>query len=250
MSSFTLRRTVVRVFNLLFILAFVLATASLHAASAEVYLTYDFPNIVWQETEKQGFAIFDRGEEIGEVNVWIKQIEYFDQTAYMIEYIEDSGEYQERTVTKVAGLGLKPLAVTKRIEVGEDVWYYEANYTSEELVMSYTTPDDPFKKRMSMTGGIDFYAAEALPYMLRNLQFAEDDMYTLTLLGVETMHLQSAIIEVTGEEIVEVPSGIYDCWKVEIRMGGITYEAWYSKKQPQFLIKYYFGKEMGMKNHT
>jgi hypothetical protein len=101
-----------------------------------------------------------------------------------------------------------------------------------------------------MTGGIDFYASEALPYMLRNINFVEGDYYKFDLLAVESMHFQSAIIEVVGEEIVEVPSGVYDCWKVEIRMAGVTYEAWYAKKQPQFLIKYYFGKEMGKKNHT
>jgi hypothetical protein len=219
-------------------------------AAGKVYITYDFPNMVWKELEKQGFAVFDRGEEIGEADVWIKEIEFLDQSAYMVEYIETSGEYKERTVAKVTGIGLKPLAVTKRIEIGEDIWYYEGNYTGGQLVVSYTTPQNPYKETMSMTSGIFFYPAEILPFMLRNLVFVEGDIYTFTLLGVETMHLQSAIVEVRGEEIVEVPSGIYDCWKVEIRVGTTKYEAWYSKKQPQFLIKYYFGKEMGMKNHT
>ena len=230
-------------------LLMLLAISSIQV-SGEVHLSYDFPNIIWQDLEKQGFAVFDRGEEIGEVNVWIKRIEYFDQTAYMIEYIEESEGYKERTVTKVAAQGLQPLASTKRIEIGEDVWFYEANYTSDQIELSYTTPENPYKRKMSMTGGIDFYSGEVLPYMLRNLEFAVNDIYTFTLLGLETMHLQSAIVEVVGEEIIQVPSGVYDCWKVEIRQGGVTFEAWYSKKQPQFLIKYYFGKELAMKNHT
>ena len=140
--------------------------------------------------------------------------------------------------------------MTKRIVIGEDVWYYEGSYAGKQLEVSYSTPENPYKRKMSMTAGVDFYPAEVLPYILRNLDFATDDIYTFTLLSVESMHFQSAIVEVIGEEIVEVPSGVYDCWKVEIRMGGTTFEAWYSKKQPQFLIKYYFGKEMGMKNHT
>ncbi len=229
--------------------ALLLALAAL-PSSADVYMNYNFPNILWQELEKEGFAITDRGAEVGDAEVWIKEIEFFDQTAYMVEYIENSGDYKEHTVAKVSGIGLKPLAVTKRIEIGEDIWYYEGNYTGDQLVVSYTTPENEFKESMSMTAGVDFYSAEILPYMLRNLEFKTGDMYTFTLLGVEAMHLQSAIVEVVGEEIVEVPSGVYDCWKVEIRMGNTTYEAWYSKKPPQYLIKYYFGKEMGMKNHT
>ena len=228
------------------------------SATAKVYTTYEFPHMVWKDAEKQGFAISDRGLEVGEAELWIKEIEYFDQTAYMVEYREQDWDpkdnsiitYKEDTVTKISGIGLKPLAVTKRIEIGEEIWYYEGNFTGDQLVVSYTTPQNPFKDKMSMSAGVDFYSAEVLPYMLRNLDFAAGDLYTFTLLGVEDLHLQSAIVEVKGEEIVEVPSGVYDCWKVDIRMGGMTYEAWYSKKQPQFLIKYYFGKEMGMKNHT
>jgi len=235
--------------SFLIVLAILLGVASLPAA-AKVYITYDFPNMVWKDLEKQGFAISDRGQEVGEAEIWIKEIEYFDQTAYMIEYKEQSGDYKEHTITKVSGIGLKPLAVTKRIEIGQDIWYYEGNFTGEQLVVSYTTPENPFKEKRSMTSGVDFYSAEILPYMLRNLEFAVGDLYTFTLLGVEAMSFQSAIVEVKGEEIVEVPSGVYDCWKLDIRMGGVTYEAWYSKKEPQFLIKYYFGKEMGMKNHT
>lgn len=232
------------------VLLLMFVTISSIPAVGEVHLDYDFSNVLWTDMEKQGFAVFDRGAEIGEVNVWIKEIEYCDQTAYMIEYIEETEGYKERTVTKCTGIGLLPLAVTKRIEIGEDIWFYEANYTSGQLELSYTTPENPYKQRMSMSGGIKFYSGEVLPYMLRNLEFVVGDIYTFTLLGVETMHLQSAIVEVMREEIVEVPSGVYDCWKVEIRLGGVTYEAWYSKKQPQFLIKYYFGKEIAMKNHT
>lgn len=220
------------------------------SAGGDVYTKYTFPNIVWTDQEKEGFAIFDRGAQIGDAEVWIKEIEYFDQTAYMIEYIENSDDYTERTVTKVSANGLKPLAVTKRIEIGDDVWYYEANYTGDMIQLSYQTPENPYKEKMSMSAGLDFHSSEILPYMLRNLTFKTGDLYTFTLLGAETMHYQSAIVEVMGEEIVEVPSGVYDCYKIEIRQAGVTYEAWYSKKPPQYLIKYYFGKEMGMKNHT
>jgi hypothetical protein len=228
----------------------ILAVAQLPAGAKVYNMNYDFPNVVWQDLEKQGFSITDRGTEVGSADMWIKEIEYFDQTAYMLEYIEDSNNYKERTVVKVSGIGFQPLSVTKRIEIGDDVWYYEGNFTGDKIVVSYTTPENQFKQQMSMPLSMKFFSAEVLPYMLRNLKFEEGDIYSFIVFGVEDRHLQSAIVEVTGDEIVEVPSGVYDCWKVEIRMGGFTYEAWYSKKPPQFLIKYYFGKEMGMKNHT
>lgn len=45
-------------------------------------------------------------------------------------------------------------------------------------------------------------------------------------------------ITITEKEQVEVPAGLFDCWKLELKVPGQRQYVWYSVDSPHYLVKY------------
>lgn len=85
----------------------------------------------------------------------------------------------------------------------------------------------------------------------RGLEFEEGNLFTTMMLDPSTLTFQTPIITVVGKEIVPVPAGIYDCWKVEYRIKGVSEYAWYAVKDTRIVAQYEVGNRVWrLKKHS
>ncbi|HYE78898.1 MAG TPA: hypothetical protein VEI97_13010, partial [bacterium] len=78
----------------------------------------------------------------------------------------------------------------------------------------------------------------------RGLVFEEGAMFSSTLLDPDRLSFQTPFIQVVGTEIVTVPAGIYDCWKVEFKMGGQVHRAYYAIKNTRIVAQLETGERV------
>lgn len=85
----------------------------------------------------------------------------------------------------------------------------------------------------------------------RGLEFEEGNLFTTMMLDPVNLSFRTPIITITGREVIPVPAGIYECWKVEHRISGVSEFAWYAVKDPRIIAQYEAGNRIWrLKKHS
>ena len=84
----------------------------------------------------------------------------------------------------------------------------------------------------------DAYDNDEIIFLLRALPFEEGYQATYTNIVAATAQMPKVTVNITGKEQVQVPVGLFDCWKLELGAAGQQQYAWYSVDSPHYLVKY------------
>lgn len=80
-----------------------------------------------------------------------------------------------------------------------------------------------------------------LPLLLlagRGLEFEEGNLFTTPMLDPGALSFITPVITVKEREVIPVPAGLYECWKVEFKLGREVEHAWYAVKDPRIIAQY------------
>jgi len=240
----------------LFAFLIVLLGLSSAPVQAEVFMDYSFPNgVVWQIAGFEVYDILQRGENIGQARVDYKQITMLDQPAYRViwhqSWTEEGSTYQIDVDSKMLKSGLAVLMSTHSEKVGDQEWRYEGNYTGENMSIGAYYPGDPQRYEYAMNRTGRYADADILPFLFRNIPFAERNFVTFTTIDISSQTFFTPIAMVTGSEVVDTGATQYDCWVANVSSPSGGFTAWYSKSDKHYLVKVRYGdRELVLNHHS
>ena len=230
---------------------FMLGFTVISTAIGEVHTMYEFNSEYLPPNERIDYEITSLDPKMnGKATITIKKIVQFDLDMLLIRSESTMGETDnEKWDVKILREDLTPFMFELTTQKGERISNFTGAISGKEVTISVrATGQEP--KEIIFSKGSNFYISTMMPYLLRNLTFQAGDWYTFNMLQVEKGQFTTPIVQVKDKEIVEVPAGMYECWKVSIKIGGNQNWAWYSVKEPHYLIRYqYPEKELKMSRH-
>jgi hypothetical protein len=223
-------------------------------ARSEVFMDYTFPDgVLWDVGGFEVYDILQRGEIVGTARVDYSEITMMDQPAYRLRWTQSwtaaDKEYETTIDSKMLGADLSVVMSNRSDQVGDEETRYEGNFSGENLTIGIYFPDDAERYEYSMNRTGDYRDAGILPFLFRNIPFADRNFVTFTVIDLVSQSFYTPIATVTGSEVVETPTTQYDCWVVGISRpeGGLT--AWYSKSDNHYLVKIRDGDREIVLNH-
>jgi AcrR family transcriptional regulator len=106
----------------------------------------------------------------------------------------------------------------------------------------FNSPEYKFKKRIKLTGL--YYDHNTLPYLLRTYPFESNEniKFTMVLDGSLGLPIGPYGFEIKnlGAEMVKVPAGDFNCFKLEITPVGFDisrFYYWYPVEEPRYMVK-------------
>lgn len=237
--------------NILFMLSLFAGICISMPADAEVFSMYQFTSDYLPLNERIDYEIKALDSDLnGEAAITIKKITYLDRDMLLIRYQGTEGEFiKEEWEVKLLKDDLSPFHFEYTTEKEKYTSDYTGSFSGKQVTINVRSTDqEPME--IIFSKGSRFYLSMMLPYLLRNIECETGDWYTFNMLRIEEGKFITPIVQVKDREIIEVPAGMYDCWKVSIKLAGKQQWAWYSCKAPHYLIRYQFpDKELNMKRH-
>lgn len=182
-----------------------------------------------------------RGSEWSEQ--WVKASEM--RTNGNDEYqFEESDKSGGRTVIRVRADDWRPLMI-----VGCDVagnQNFRIDY--QEQTVRFEIPDRKLHKSVKLKG--DYYDFHSTAYLFRAYPFGSGRKIGFNLVmdgrGGSPVGGFGMVVQEVGRETVQVPAGSFDCYKLEMGLGGMAgsfaagfkFYFWYTADEPHFLVKY------------
>ena len=132
---------------------------------------------------------------------------------------------------------LKPWGFTRHVTTTTGTQTLELTFDKGQIHQQVTGPGS-VKSSREITNSGQFLLMPLLFLAGRGLVFEEGNLFTSLLLNPDSLSLQTPIITISGKEVVPVPAGIYECWKVEYKLGQNTEWGYYAVKNPRLVVKY------------
>jgi hypothetical protein len=145
---------------------------------------------------------------------------------------------QQSSRLEVEADSFKPIHCWRKISVmGES----DVTYSSGHAWVKTTGKDDA--REIDLNGVV--YDNEEVIQLVRRLPLAADYKTTLSIFnGMGGGNWGWIVVEVTGQETVEVPVGSFACYKVELSAVHTTF--WYSTDAHHYLVKFEGGGVIGV----
>lgn len=178
----------------------------------------------------------------------LKKAEYKGVDAYIVNVEWENGV---RSVGVISFPGGRPLLIQDYGANGEKT--KEVEYINGQVHFTFLG-----KKKTVNLSGENYYDLNTLALVFRTFPFGQGAKVDFQVVmdgtrgsphGAFSMYIQE-----TGREWVTVPAGVYDCYKLEMGVGGFAgvfargyrYYFWYTAEEPHFLVRYEEKKERGI----
>jgi hypothetical protein len=248
-SKYLLPIHLIRSFILVMLLWITIGGANI---SAEIHPMYEFKPLFMPHNELIEYTITSLQKEMnGEASISIRKIKQLDMDVLLVRYDGTEGKTgKEKWEAKLKYSDLTPVTFDRTLDQGENSMQVNGSFSGETITINLrSTGQDP--REILFSRGSKFHLSMMVPYLLRNIDCVTGDWYTFNMLVVEDGRFTTPIIQIKEKEVIECPAGLYDCWKVSIKIGENQHWAWYSVKEPHYLIRYqYPDKELVMKRHS
>ena len=158
--------------------------------------------------------------------------------------LQQSFEIPEENITDEVSVSvnidtLRPLAVARVIDGPEGKRECEASYSERRVVIDQKAGQDERKDELDVPP--EHYESWSDLFLWRTIEFFEGnevkyvDVLSCSLAKPD---LLSIVLKVKKIEEVTVPAGTFQAWKLEIRSGGRTQQAWYADDARRTLVRY------------
>jgi AcrR family transcriptional regulator len=161
--------------------------------------------------------------------------------SYHMEKVEEDGA---RTIAITEKANWRPQLVQKFTAAGEKV----TEITYGEGWVQFDLKEEGIRRRVNLSG--EYYDFSTLAFLLRAYPFGRKEKITFRLVmdgsGGSPQNAVVMYLQVVKQEEVTVPAGTFDCFKLEMGIGGMAgifaakyrYYFWYPVTEPRFLVKY------------
>ncbi len=193
--------------------------------------------IPWAVPETATYRLMDGKDEIGSGVLTI------EQQGENLLFSQKFDIPKEKITDEVAVVAdaetLSPSSVTRRISGPEGDRTCQATYQGRTVTVEQKSKEGQRTDRLNVP--VRSYDTWTDLFLWRTLAFEDgfevrySDVLSCSLAKPDVL---SVVLKVKGREIVEVPAGRFDAWRLEIRSGGGTQKAWYEVDPPHRLVRY------------
>lgn len=231
------------------LLACVIGLLSTPAVDAKAYTNYAFPpDQSFPTPDKLVYDIVIPGkagdERQGDGTFVTKKITTGPYPKLQINYsgTEPGGQALNWTAFLDAKT-LKPWGFNRTFTDERGVEHLDLEFAEGQIKQTLTQINgETINRQLNNVG--DFTLLPVLMLAGRGLIFEEGSMFTSTLLDPDRLSFATPFISIVGKELVTVPAGIYDCWKVEYKMSGQVHRAYYAVKNPRIVAQLETGERV------
>ena len=214
--------------------ALVLAGA---CAQAEPLVVQDIVSTIpWPDQERAEYILLDRdsGDEEGSgvLSVTRKDGQFELQLRF-----ESEGDSDE-SVVLVDAITLKPASVRREFRSEDEVIVITGDYDPEAGIVQIIEIRDGNEREIPLRLEEPYYNNDESLFLWRTIPFEEGYKASYNTVLVNRAGLTLITVEVVGKEEVTVPAGVFQAWRVEIRIGDVRQVAWYADTPEHLLLQY------------
>jgi hypothetical protein len=203
-------------------------------------------SIPWKVGEETSYSILDDGDEL--LGTGVLRIDQEDGRLRLSQHYQNP-DFDDRSSVLVDAETLKPVE-GDRVITGEDgVLRIEVHYSGGIVEIERTATDEKGKEEQRVDRldvpehaydtGASLFLWRTIPMQL-DYRVAYNSMATAV---VGKSQENRVTLRVLPQETVEVPAGIFQAWRLEVRApGGVKQTAWYSTDSARRLVKYDSGQ--------
>jgi len=188
----------------------------------------------WSNGESSNYDWLEdgSGSQIGTSLISITQ----QATNWIITEVDSIGQEGQTIEMTINGETLEPVGEQKTIKAtGNDIQLTSV-YSSGKV--DITADINGTTKTASVDVPQNAVDNDQLLITLRALPFSEGYKATYVIVNTINATKTNGIFTVQAQEMVTVPAGSFDTWKVEMNFGQTTQYAWYGVEAPYTLVKY------------
>ena len=205
-----------------------------------------FNKAPWQSGEQSTYAIVgSNNQPAGYMTYSIGDgADGTGRQLWVIERLTESLGDTEIVATKMEADGFRPTASYLERTNADGTESVDAQYSGSQVDLTLTTKQQVITPQREQIPS-DAREYTTLPMIIRALPLEKGYATQLnTFLPVAAL-LDRVTLNVSGEEAVTVPAGIYDTWVVDLKISDVDSQAWIGKSPPHPLVKYYDARNRG-----
>lgn len=189
--------------------------------------------IPWPDEEETKYTVQDQaGNSIGSGNLTITR----EGESYILKQDWTIEEVRQAISIKVADADLKPISGEQSMVSPQNEIKINTSYVGNKLKIELETAEG--HKATELDVPTDAYDNDELLFLFRALPFKQDYRVTYTNTVAAMAKMPKVTVTIIAKEQVEVPAGLFRCWKLELEAAGQKQYAWYSVDGPHYLVKY------------
>jgi hypothetical protein len=194
----------------------------------------------WQDGELMQLAIkTPAGGEAGTL-IWTAETAKVEQKEVwrLQSYTVTVGfEMEQYTRVDAQRDDFAPITGRTKNQMGD----FRANYASDKVALAVKAKGKESTRELTVSSSV--YDNEEALYLIRRLPLAEGYCASFTICPVQSGAPCECRIQVTGKETVTVPTGSYDCYKMNLAVyagvvRALEHQLWFSADKSKYLVKY------------
>jgi hypothetical protein len=195
----------------------------------------------WTVGEESLYSIVDDdGEPLG---TGVLKIEADAESRLRLVQEYASPEFSDQMILVTEAQSLKPISVERVISGEEGVLRIEGRYLGGIVEVERTATEDGKEEQRTDRLEVPEHAYDSASsvFLWRTMRLDEEYRAAYNNLATAVVGKPQSIrvtTRVAGRETVEVPAGIFEAWRVEIRSSGVEQTAWYATEGSRPLVKY------------
>jgi hypothetical protein len=200
--------------------------------------------IPWTAGEESSYSIVDDdGESLGR---GVLTIEEEDGRLRLVQHYQNP-EFDDRSVVLVEGGTLKPISGERVIRGEEGELRIEVRYAAGAAAVERTATENGEEEHRTDELEVPEHAydwASSL-FLWRTVPLRQDyeaSYFNMATSVVKIPQRVRVTLRVVGQETIEVPAGVFQTWRLEIRASGTKQTAWYAVSGSHPLVKYDSGE--------
>lgn len=192
--------------------------------------------IPWPDYEEATYALLDdAGQEVAQSVFTIQR----EGDRFRLSQRYRSPNTTDEVVALVSAADLAPIEVQRVILGDRGELRFQVNYLSGIVEIVRTTAEDRRSDQLNVPPNA--YDNASSPFLWRTIPFAPDYQATyanMITAVLQRSHQATATVRVVGRERVKVPAGVFEAWRVEVRLGGERQVVWYATDEGHPLVMY------------
>jgi hypothetical protein len=188
--------------------------------------------------EEASYRLEDRnGATIGRAVLGIAT----EGDTYRLTQSYDFGErQQDRSVVLVERASLRPRSSERTVVDGDETWLTRAEYEPARVTVTLKTVRGE-RRRDAEISESSYDNLESL-FLWRTLAMGAGERASYINVVIDprrgTINRALGVVQVGGREIVNLPGGAVEAWRVDFTSAGVTNTAWYAVSDDRRLLKY------------
>lgn len=217
-----------------FVLLFLFSFGYFNSGKCEELVLVD---PMWKSGETHVFNLVAKGQLVGSSFYKIESKELKSNKVYGISVETKFGGVVDTVEITLEAMNLKPISTIKQITLSQGKMLVQATYLNNKKVnLSIKAPQG--SQTMDLSLPENTFDNEGILMLLRAFDFEKRKEFKFNNFSPVAGQTYPCHIKVLQKEEIQVPAGIFKCFKLELNVAGQQQYLWYDESPAHYLVLY------------